>query len=70
MTSPNLTAGARASTIKSLAYVLSDLKSFHDEFTKTQLEIIRRDATKIAEICSLDPHRNMIDEHDSHGAGT
>ena len=51
MTSPNLTAGSRASTIKSIAYVLSDLKSFHDEFTRTQLEIIRQDAMEIAAIC-------------------
>lgn len=53
MTSPNLTKGFRLATIRTLSRILSDVKSFRDDFDPEQLEAMRQTAMKIVEVTSM-----------------
>ena len=51
MTSSRLTQGFSSGTIRTLSRVLSDVKSFYDDFTSEELEVIVDTSIEIARAC-------------------
>ena len=51
MTSSRLTQGFRSGTIRTLSRILSDVKSFRDDFTEEELQGLVTTAVEIARAC-------------------
>ena len=57
MTSSRLTQGFRSGTIRTLSRILSDVKSFRDDFDPEQLEAMKQTAIELVAVCERETEK-------------